>query len=84
MAELLPNENRLCMPAVGVILWERANLEMYGNPRASGAEPVSRGEAMVWSNPSADSPKWKYESPAAWRYYQTLDALSSALKDVAP
>lgn len=64
------------MPGMGPLMWQEANRIMHGNPRASGAEPVSRLEALVVDDAFIDTPKYRYRSPAAWLYYQWLDGLA--------
>lgn len=64
------------MLGIGPILWREANRFMYNNPKASGAEPVSRSEAWIHDDPGTMNPKYRYRSPAAWWYYQQIDEIN--------
>ena len=67
------------MLGMGPILWRQANQVMHLNPRASGAEPVSRDEASIARDHFCFVPKYRYESPAAWLYYRMIDHIDGRL-----
>lgn len=69
------------MLGMGPILWAKANLEMHGKATASGRSPVDRLQASIVADPFTTIPKYRYESPAAWRYYQMIDAITSREND---
>jgi hypothetical protein len=62
------------MLGVGPILWRQINREFYGT--GNDPEPVGRDEAWVIADASTSNPRYRYEYPAAWHYYQMLDAIS--------
>lgn len=67
------------MLGVGPILWQQINRELYGTGR--DPEPVSRDEAWTIADASTSIPRYRYEYPAAWLYYQKLDAINKRLAD---
>jgi len=65
------------MLGIGPILWRQINKEFYGT--ASDPEPVGRDEAWVIADAFISNPRYRYEYPAAWHYYQMLDAINRRL-----
>jgi len=67
------------MLGLGPILWQQINKQFYGT--ASDPEPVSRDEAWMIADASTSIPRYRYAYPAAWHYYQMLDAINRRLAD---
>lgn len=67
------------MLGIGPILWQQINRELYGNAR--DLEPVGRDEAWMIADADTSIPRYRYAYPAAWHYYQMLDAINKRLAD---
>lgn len=64
------------MLGMGPLLWRLANLKTWNSERAAQDEPVSRDESRIIADPFVSTPKYRYEYPAAWLYYQMIDSFS--------
>lgn len=65
------------MLGMGPLLWRLANLKVHGDEKWARDEPVERDEAWMVANWLCDTPKYKYEYPAAWLYYGMLDEIGN-------
>lgn len=64
------------MLGMGPILWREANRITHPNsPNAWRDEPMPRDEAWLIADAGTQTPRYRYEYPAAWLYYQMLDCI---------